>query len=153
MLKHYEINKFGKAVLVRMHPRVTPKGSLTLVHEFERTEPKSLKHLHSMSDVQRAMDRLAGALEEFTPKRELVEGSVKHYFGNFLTPIYNAVQLKDAGYWDKAKYDSFIAKKQSEFIDLFGKVKEAIKMERIVPYSGRQGIYEILQSRRISYGI
>lgn len=146
---YYDTNNFAKS-RVKTHPRRTQHG-MTMVEEFERIEPKTIS---LQKDVNEVIGKLRDVLEQYAPhNHELVERSVKHYFGNFLVPIMITQERKNAGEIDEREYQEFIDSKQEEFHDLFGKVKEAIKMERIRPYMVGEPYYEIKQSRSWCYGI
>ena len=153
MLIYYETDRFDKAVRVKAHPRRTPRG-LTWVQEYERTEPKTVGRIDLHRNVHEVLNELQDVLQQFAPtNHKLVEVSVKHYFGNFLVPIMTYQGLKEKGQIDETKYNELLATKQKEFQTLFGKVKEAITMERIRPYQEGIPFYEIGKSRRLSYGI
>jgi len=149
---YYDTNNFSKS-RVKTHPRMTKHGA-TIVQEYERIEPKTIaEDLSLRKDVRDVLGKLHDILEQFAPTNyQLVERSVKHYFGNFLVPIMLYQERKQAGQISEDEYEEFIQSKQVEFQDLFGKVKEAIKMERIRPYMVGEPYYEIKKSRKWCYG-
>jgi hypothetical protein len=129
---------------------------MTIVQEYERIEPKIVAGDMSLrQDARDVIGKLHDVLETFAPtNHQLVERSVKHYFGNFLVPIMLYQEKKKEGLINEEEYREFIETKQTEFQDLFGEVKEAIKMERIRNYMAGEPYFEIRQkSRRFSYGI
>jgi len=152
MLRHYIINEIGKAVMVQTHPRKTKHG-MTMVREFERIEPIQVRNIRA-SDTNEVIDTLEQTLMKIVPHRpDLIDRTVRHYFGNFLVPIVIKRERLERGEIEKQEWEELIKQKQKEFVDLFGKVKEAIEMGRIGQYTQTQPFYEIRQSRRLSYGI